>query len=181
MGAQRWGAAAGHFILPTILTTLPLHWHVQVTFKRGIAPEKGLRPDTKVHCHSCGKMRSFTLIAADGRCGLCHAKVPSAPETAADNASYWCECRACHAHYAVAEPALLKQRAKVRAAQSAAALSSTCARRASLLFTIRYVLSVSASATSAASRAARRPSPRRRRCRIRPRCRASSAATTSSV
>ena len=86
-----------------------------------------------MHCRSCGKMRSFTLIAEDGRCGLCHAKVPSAPETAADNASYWCECRACHAHYAVAEPALLKQRAKVRAAQSTAVLSSTCARRALLL------------------------------------------------
>ena len=34
-------------------------------------------------------------------------------ETAPDNLSYWCECRACHAHYAVAEPAILTAKPKV--------------------------------------------------------------------
>jgi hypothetical protein len=79
-----------------------------VSFTQGVAPEKGQRPDIKVHCRSCHKVRSFTIIADDGTCGLCHAGVPEAEETLPSNRSWWCECRACHAHYAVSEPALLR-------------------------------------------------------------------------
>lgn len=47
---------------------------------------KSIRPDFKVACPSCSHARSFTLMAADGRCGLCHAdgeaKAKATPEPA---------------------------------------------------------------------------------------------------
>lgn len=95
---------------------------------------KSVRPDYKVACPTCVHQRSFTLMAADGRCGLCHAdgeaKAKATPEpadtaaglaaaataagaagaeqpTATLGLSHWCECRACAAQYTVSCPQLM--------------------------------------------------------------------------
>lgn len=71
-----------------------------------------IAPDFKEQCTACGHMRSFTLIAEDGRCGSCHAMAPGTvdPEPSdidAQTQSHWVECKTCKAHYAVVDaPAL---------------------------------------------------------------------------
>ncbi len=67
------------------------------------------RPDYKINCKGCGHDRSFTLMAADGRCGMCHFDIGSTNKEPCDGAeSYWYECRSCCAHYAVIDLAAMK-------------------------------------------------------------------------
>lgn len=65
---------------------------------------KTKRPDNKIPCRRCKKLRSFTLFDKNGICGMCHAGVAftfTDPTDSDASKSYWCECSVCTAHYAV--------------------------------------------------------------------------------
>jgi len=81
-------AARVHFL--TRLGGLAVNGDTVLPLRLPIAPDRcSLRPDFKVTCPSCKHKRSFTLIAADGRCALCHcsggvekaARVPEPADT----------------------------------------------------------------------------------------------------
>lgn len=68
---------------------------------------KTIAPDYKYKCVCCSHMRSFTLMTASGKCGLCEfdPEIGSkTPESAGAGKSFWYECRQCKAHYAIIDP-----------------------------------------------------------------------------
>lgn len=78
-------AARVHFLAR--LGGLSANGRSQMPIRTPFAPApKSLRPDFKVKCPTCAHERSFTLMASDGRCGLCHAdgeaKAKATPEPA---------------------------------------------------------------------------------------------------
>ena len=76
--------------------------------RTGYTSHKTSRPDAKPPCARCARPRSFTLLSPEGVCGVCEDG-EVAPEGCDErpDASCWCECRGCGAHYAVARPHLL--------------------------------------------------------------------------
>lgn len=75
---------------------------VQVPFT---PPPKSTRPDYKLKCSACGHLRSFTLMGADGVCGLCKFDATEGAEAGdvlGPGRSAWGECKCCHGQYVIA-------------------------------------------------------------------------------
>ncbi|NDC43370.1 MAG: hypothetical protein EBZ77_17780, partial [Chitinophagia bacterium] len=81
-----------------------INGNTTVLVKTGYTSHKMLRPDFKeVVCKLCDHKRSFTLMSAEGICGLCiyDPQYGRATSSLEGGQSYMCECRTCKVHYAV--------------------------------------------------------------------------------
>ena len=84
------------------ISGLLMNGSTDVEVELGYVSSKTVRPDRKAACKTCGKARSFTLIAPSGACGLCEGGDEDVEDPlVAEEASRWCECRTCRVHYAV--------------------------------------------------------------------------------
>lgn len=93
---------------------------------RGVLTKPTALPDVKRPCSTCKQPRSFTLLTNTGQCGKC---VSAAPGTAGAvvvkeplrDKSYFCDCSACGARYAVVNVEGLRVRPKCHYCREASA------------------------------------------------------------
>lgn len=93
---------ADHFDLMDTIGGIQINKLTDISVDIGYSSHKTMRPDFKIECISCHKLRSFTLLDKNKICGLCHVHLSDINDKFPDK-SYWCECRRCKVHYAVVQ------------------------------------------------------------------------------
>jgi hypothetical protein len=84
---------------------LRINREAEVQVRTAYSPHLEALPDHMLPCSSCGFQRSFTLMLADGQCGLCvsESRLKNCAPPLGDSQSMYVQCATCTSLYAVVD------------------------------------------------------------------------------